>query len=164
MGIFRKKLFLLHILLIPLFSVPAAPLWSVELGTENDAAVLGFGWGDRGQVRGESVRWVDRLEADVIFESVGGGDREIVVRAAQEPVHWRRHRIGVWVNNQYVGEMPTSKDRRFIDYRFLVTENLLREGENTLTLRMAYRIRIGEPKYRFSLAINRIDLFPAGTE
>jgi hypothetical protein len=164
MGIFRKKLFLLNILLIPLFSVPAAPLWSVELGTENDAAVLGFGWGDRGQVRGEPIRWVDRLEADVTFESVGGGDREVVVRAALAPVHWRRHRIGAWVNNQFVGEIPSPRDGRYYDYRFLVSEKLLREGGNTLTLRMAYRIRIGAPIHRFSLAIHRIDLYGAESE
>jgi hypothetical protein len=136
----------------------AEVVWRVDLGAEDDAAVAAYGWSAPGEVRQRSVRWVDGMEADLVVSLAQPADLELVIEAAQEPVHWRRHQLGVYVNNRFVVALRSPNHGQYHVYRTTVPAAFWRDGENRLTLRMAYRIRIGEPEYRFGFAVDQVFL------
>jgi len=62
------------------------------------------------------------------------------------------------VNNRYVTEWPCPDDHHFHTYEAHIPAALLRQGENRITLRMAYRHRIGDDRRRLALAVDRVTL------
>lgn len=137
---------------------PAAPVYLLDVGRSDDEGYLGYGWSRPEGAHGQSFRWIDRFEADVWLPLTEPADLRLSVRAWAAWVEWRRQRIGLFVNNRYVTEWPGPDDAKSYEYEALVPEEYWVAGTNRLTLRMAYRVRLGKDSRKLALAVEQIEL------
>ena len=115
---------------------------------------LGFGWS-----RGESGhRWITRAEADLWFDLPAARELTFRLEAAVPYLHWRRQRIGLYVNGRWVAEWLAADDPEFHDYTVAVPATYFVEGRNRLTLRMAYTTHIGRDQRLLALAVRTVTL------
>lgn len=131
---------------------------------EGGVAQLGYGWSRPEHGLGRRFRWISELEADIWVDVPHVGDRVFSMTAAIPHLHWRRQRIGLFVNNRYVTEWPAPDDAAFHEYRADLDGRLLEPGRNRITLRMAYRTRIGRDSRRLALAVEAIALHAPAAE
>jgi hypothetical protein len=133
----------------------------IEPASPSAGPHLGFGWcGQPEYADGREFKWIDRLEADVWFESDATRDTAITFMAAPLYIHWRRQVIGVYINNHFVNEWLCPDRPDFQEYRLEVPAALLQPGRNRLTFRMAYRRRNPPDRRELALAVHRIFIAP----
>lgn len=136
----------------------ATPDVTIYPGTDEAAHRLSEGW-SHAEGRGErSFRWITELEADVRVELEHIRPMHFSMKAAIPHVHWRRQRIGLFVNARYVTEWQAPDDHYPHVYEATIPATYLHEGLNRITLRMAYRTRIGADHRKLALAVYAIHL------
>jgi hypothetical protein len=158
------RYFCIVLLAVGVGAVPAGaraagmPVRELVLDGERLPMELGFGWS-----RAEpALRWITHAEADLWFDLEAVRDLTFQLRAAVPYLHWRRQRIGLYVNGRWVAEWPAPDDPAFHDYTAEVPAAVLAEGRNRLTLRLAYRTRIGQDRRLLALAVHAMTLEDAG--
>lgn len=135
----------------------------IRVGEPEWKPSLRFGWSSAELGEDGRFRWMNRLEADVLFPLEAAQDVRAVIRAAPLYLSWRRQVIGLYVNRRFVREWTCPDDPAYHDYEALIPAGLLIPGTNTLTLRAGYRKRVPPDKRELSLAVSTITLTtPAG--
>ena len=138
----------------PAAQADGMPVRELVLHAERAEMELGFGWS-----RGESShRWVSRAEADLWFDLSAAGDMTFSLQAGVPYLHWRRQRIGLYVNGRWVAEWVAADDPEFHVYTVAVPAAYFVEGRNRLTLRMAYRTHIGRDHRLLALSVRSVIL------
>jgi hypothetical protein len=150
----------LHIVLLAMSLAAATalaegmPVRELVWAGERTEMELGFGWS-----RGESEhRWITRAEADLWFDLPAARELTFRLQAAVPYLHWRRQRIGLYVNGRWVAEWPAADDPEFHDYTVVVPAAYVVAGRNRLTLRMAYTTHIGRDQRLLALAVRTVTL------
>ena len=133
-------------------------LWSLNIGGGADEEALGFGWSRQEYVGGYRFRWMTRLEGDLWVHVDQPGDLSLRLVAAIPHLDWRRQRIGLFVNGRFVTDWQAPDDHLFHAYEADIPASLIKDGENRLTFRTAYRTRIGRDSRRLALAVDTIEL------
>lgn len=133
-------------------------LWSLNVGGGADEELLGYGWSRAEYVGGYRYRWITRLEGDVWVNIEKPQDGVLQFDAAIPHVTWRRQRIGLFVNGRFVRDWQAPDHHHFHTYMADVPVSLIKEGRNRLTLRMAYKTRIGRDSRNLALAVNTMEL------
>ena len=132
----------------------------LDIGSTNVDGSLGFGW-SRPEGRGENrYRWISHLEADILFDLPAVSAVDFWIHAAPYYLSWKHQNIGLYANGKFVDELVCPADSEFRDYYFFIPANLLKEGRNTLTLRMGYRYRAPKDKRELSLRVTQVVLRP----
>jgi len=127
-----------------------------DIGSMQVKPHLGFGWSVAEQVGPRTYRWINHLEADVHFSVPAARDGEIWLDAKPLYLPYRRQTVALYINSQYVGQWICGDDPVFTWHRLPVTASLLNAGDNTLTIRTAYRTRIGTDSRELSLCVDTI--------
>lgn len=126
-------------------------------GNPNRAAI-GYGWShfERNRER-RGYRWMVTLEGDLYFSVSNAVDSVLWVQAAPHYLNRKQQRIGVYINNNFVGEWTCPHDDQFYSYRMEIPVTALKGGENTLTFRTGYRFAPPGSDYReLSLAVSHV--------
>lgn len=144
------------LLALPAFAEP----WSIDLGSDTAEPSLGFGWSHGESGTNRTFRWMDRLEADIWFESDGGSEVELALNAAPMYLAWKRQVIGVYVNGRFIAEWRCPDDPEFHDYSVTLPAGTLKPGRNRLTLRLGYHRRVPPDTREVGLAVHRISITP----
>ena len=127
-----------------------------DIGSMAPRPRLGFGWAGAERAGGRTYRWTRHLEADIGFAVKSLRRAELWIEAKPLYLAYRRQVVAVYVNARYVGEWVCRDAPVFGAYRMDLPEGVLRVGENTLTLRTAYRKRIGNDSRELALCVDRI--------
>lgn len=132
----------------------------LDIGDHASKPYLGFGWGSPERGATGHFRWIWRLEADLHFDIEEPRAAELWITAAPFFLPYRRQVIAVYVNGALLAEWRCENSSDFADYHAAVPARMLRDGRNTVTLRMGYRKR-GNDDRELSLAVDRVLLrFP----
>jgi len=141
------------------------PVWHVAIGGGADDAYVGFGWSRPDRYGPVRMRWTTELDADVAVHLSGEGTPYAVEIEAIAPVlNWRDQRMALFVNHRYVMEWVFHRDPVWMTCRALVPAHYWREGPNVITLRAAYRTRIGRDSRSLALGVQRLALYAMGQE
>lgn len=125
---------------------------------------LGFGWSHAERHRDGAFRWIEHMEADIWTEQVHlPGDLQFRMEAAVAHLSWRRQRVGLFINNRLIHEWVSPDDHLFHEYAYMVPSDVWRIGRNRITLRAAYRTRIGRDRRYLTLAVREL-AFISGDE
>ena len=160
MGLMLSGVFLVACVTRAAESSEAPVLWSLNVGDVSDDEVLGFGWSRAEHVGGHRFRWITHLEGDVWAELSAPTDLTFTFTAMIPHLDWRRQRIGLFVNNRFVTDWQAPDDHHFHTYETDIPSAFMKEGRNRITLRMAYKTRIGQDSRRLSLAVDMMELRP----
>ncbi len=136
----------------------AQVVWKLNIGAGADEEALGFGWGSGEPVGGRRARWINRLEGDVRVHLEEPRDLVFRLTASIPHLDWRRQRIGLFINGRFVKDWQAADDHHFHDYTARIPATYFNEGDNRITLRMAYRTRIGRDPRDLALAVDTIEL------
>lgn len=130
--------------------------WSINPGDEEATPLLGFGW----SYAEGNHRWVTELEADIYVDLETPENLTIHIKMAVAYLAWRNQRVGLFINNRYVGEWAGPEDAESHSYEMMIPKRFWQAGTNRITLRSAYTARIGEDRRRLALRVERIELSP----
>ena len=111
----------------------------IAYGVPGSLDALGFGWSYPERPLDLIFTWIDQLEADVYVEFPTRTDIELWIHAAPFYLPQYRQVIGFYMNNQYVGERMCHASSDFEVHHITIPSSYVKAGQNTLTLRMAYR-------------------------
>ena len=130
----------------------------IDAGARSAEGSLGFGWSQREKDRERTFQWIERLEADVWFEVAAPAPMQLRVVAAPQYMGWRRQRVGLILNDRYLGEFLCEHDPGFHESILPVPAELLTAGRNRLVLRMAYQESLGRDPRELALAVDLMEL------
>jgi len=119
---------------------------------------LGYGWSNQEKHPEGMVRWISHMEADLYFVPEKLEDLHMKLRAAPLYVSWRQQKIGVYINGTYLTEWLCPAHPDLEDYRTTLPSEMLKEGTNTITLRMGYRLRLPPDSRELSLLVHGLQL------
>ena len=131
----------------------------LDVGSADDRRFLGYGWSRRENMRGCTARWMRHLEADVFFEAGRRADLLVTCRVAPMKKRGMTQGLGLYLNGRFLG-WETLPGEEFRSVSFIVPAGCLRIGENTLTLRAAFRTRVPRDRRELAVAVDRILLVP----
>ena len=132
----------------------------LDIGSTNSDESLGFGWSLAESRDGVAYRWISHLEADVYVDLPAAAPMDFWIHAAPYYLNWKQQNIGLYANGKFVDELVCPADSEFRDYHFIIPADLLKEGRNTLTLRMGYRYRAPKDKRELSIRVKQVMLRP----
>ncbi|HBA85002.1 MAG TPA: hypothetical protein DCZ95_12980 [Verrucomicrobia bacterium] len=139
---------------------PASSGVLIDVGAPPSESSLGFGWSKREKDSERTFQWIDRMEADVWFELAAPAAMRLYVTAAPQYMGWRRQKVGVILNDRYLGEFLCEHNPSFQVYDLPVPSEYLLAGKNRLVLRMAYRESLGRDPRELALAVDAVELKP----
>ena len=128
----------------------------LEMGSGAIDESLGFGWSRPENRDGIAYRWISHLEADVYVDLPATAPMDFWIQAAPYYLSWKQQNIGLYANGKFVDELVCPADSEFHAYRFVIPADVLKEGRNTLTLRMGYRYRAPRDKRELSLRVQQV--------
>lgn len=129
----------------------------LDVGSLSAEPSLGFGWSRRERDKNRTFQWICRAEADVFFEWKGRpGNVVLELVAAPLYMPWRRQKIGVTLNNRFVGEILCELSPDFKAYVLPIPADAWRAGRNRLILRMGYWEQLGRDSRELALAVDTL--------
>ncbi len=130
--------------------------YSIEVAAPDAVPFLGYGWGGP-ERKGESgFRWIEHMEADVLFDLPAAGDLDVVVKAAPMYLSWRRQVVGLYVNGRFVTEWTCPDNPNVSEHGVVIPAGMVQVGTNRLTLRVGYRRKVPPDRREVSLAVESI--------
>ena len=135
----------------------------LDLGTAAvKKANLRRGWSTPEGIPGRRINWTNRMEADIAVTLAAPADRDVEITAFPFYIMGRRQRAGLFVNNRFAGDWVYGETPDFETHRVRVPAALWREGDNILTLRVAYIGRNpGFDKRKLGLKVDSLSILPA---
>lgn len=161
----REIHFLTALLLLVSAAGRAGTVLHIDVGTEPEAAVFGFGWWRSERNPDRTFRWIRfHMEADcwVDLPNTIATPSEVEIQAASYFHPRRAQRLALYINDQFVAEwrFPHKPDWTFLPLRAVVPAGIFRRGRNRLVLRVGY---LGDRGY--AVAVDHIRLLnPAARE
>jgi hypothetical protein len=138
------------------------PIVRISWGAGQDESWVGYGWGKPDRYGPERIRWMVELEGDINLPHPVPVQRMFLrIDAIPAYVDWRRQRVGVFVNERYVGEARFRDEPVFHTFTFEVPSRYWRKDNNVITLRAAYKFRIGQDSRKLALGLKSLSLYLA---